>query len=82
METARSVKAMNAACEAGFRPLVLVVPDASHIREKMLVVQNRVTGKVSVNGDYRSMYLLAADEEMLFDDLSYCTVPRTFPIAA
>lgn len=80
VETARSVDAMNAACDAGLRLLVLAVPDASHIREKMMVIQNRVTGKITLGGDYRMAP--NSDEEVLFDGLFYCTAPITFPIAA
>jgi hypothetical protein len=53
IKTARSEQAINEAAEQGFRPLVKPIIPSPEIRTKFTVIQNRITGKITVAHDYR-----------------------------
>ena len=54
IKTARTEEAINASVAAGFRPLVKLVEPLPKVRSKFTVLQNRTTGEISVEADYRS----------------------------
>ena len=53
IKTARDAKSINEAAENGFRPLVRKVEPSAKIRSKYRIIQNRITGEIEVQGDYR-----------------------------
>ncbi|MDB5288426.1 MAG: hypothetical protein JWR05_3375 [Mucilaginibacter sp.] len=62
--TARSEKAINDAVLQGFWPLVKPVIPSPEIKSKYAVLQDKVTGKVSVIHDFRAKgYSILGDDE-------------------
>jgi hypothetical protein len=53
IKTARTEKAINAAAKDGFRPLLKLVKPSHEIKSKIRVCQNKNTGEISLQGDYR-----------------------------
>ena len=53
IKTARTEKSINEAARAGFRPLLKLVKPSHEIKSKFRVCQNKNTGEISIQGDYR-----------------------------
>ena len=54
IKTARDAKSINEAAKNGFRPLVRKVEPSKEIQSKYRVLQNRITGEIEIQGDFRA----------------------------
>jgi hypothetical protein len=54
IKTGRDIDSINQAAKNGYRPLVKKVEPSPEIRSKYAVIQNKHTGKIALEGDYRS----------------------------
>jgi hypothetical protein len=53
IKTARTEKSINAAAKDGLRPLVKAVKPSDEIKSKIRICQNKKTGEISIQGDFR-----------------------------
>jgi hypothetical protein len=75
INTARTLKKINAAATAGLWPLVKPVIPSPEVQEMVAVFQNKVTGEIKLSGDCRSHF---GDEyECVMDYTDY--YPYHFP---
>jgi len=87
VKTARTLKMINQAAQAGFKPLVKEVVPSDKIKSKFKLIQSKVTGKVELTSDFRSDYSGSSMEDYLGEPRSnYETVidwtyyyPHSFP---
>lgn len=56
IKTARTEKAINAAAKIGLRPLVKPVKPSHEIQSKIRICQNKQTGEIAIQGDYRAIF--------------------------
>ena len=54
IKTARDAKSINEAAKNGFRPLVRKVEPSKEIQSKYRILQNRITGEIEIQGDFRA----------------------------
>mgnify|MGYP001199613679 CR=1 FL=1 len=81
IKTARTVESINAAAQAGFRPLVKPVVPSPAIKTKFAVNQNIVTKEIQVARDYRD-YDRDPDTEQVIDFTFYYPYVWENPFAA
>jgi hypothetical protein len=53
IETARDAESINNAAKSGLKPLIKKVEPSDKIRSKYSVVQNKITGEITIVMDYR-----------------------------
>ena len=81
IKTARTETAINEAARCGFWPLVKKVEASPEIRSKFAIWQNRITGEIEVDGDFRANY--GHEEwEQVVDWTFYYPVKFESPFAA
>ena len=53
IKTARDMKSINKAAKSGLKPLLKKLRPSNKIRSKYSVIQNKITGEIEINGDFR-----------------------------
>lgn len=80
IKTARDKESINAAAQAGFRPLLKKLEPMKEINSKFAVYQSKSTGEIKVVGDYRSFP--RGDYEEVIGFTRYYPHPFPSPYAA
>jgi hypothetical protein len=75
IKTARTLDAINASAEEGFRPLLMAVEPSKKIHSMVAVYQHRETGQIKLTGDSR--WELSDDYECAISFRNY--YPYSFP---
>jgi hypothetical protein len=84
VKTARDKKSINEAASKGLQPLLKKVVPSSEIRSKYAVIQNKMTGEITVTNDYRIFHNLKEnpDLETVIDWTEYYPHNFASPFAA
>lgn len=78
IKTARDKESINKAAKDGFYPLVMKVERSDAIQSKYAIEQNKNTGEIIVQCDYRSMLGEVDDDVELVIDFTFY-YPHSFP---